>query len=58
MTRYNGSFLFEPIRALVASIFDKIVTALAAGGKRVLKVLEVGAGKATTKIAAAAANFP
>ena len=46
MTRYHGSFLFEPVRARAAGIFDETITALAASGKRVLKVLEVGAGTA------------
>ena len=51
MTRLQGSFLFEPIRTRTASVFDKTITALATSGKRVLRVLEVGAGMATARIA-------
>jgi len=59
MTQFYGGFLFEGICALAASTFDEAITALAAGGKRVLKVLEVGAGMVTVRIAAAATKiFP
>lgn len=47
MTQFYGIFLFGQICALAASTFDETITALAASGKRVLKVLEVGAGMVT-----------
>lgn len=58
MTRYHGSFLFEPIRARAARIFDETIMALAAGGKRVLRVLEVGTGTGYPKNRGQATNFP
>ena len=58
MARYHGSFLFEPIRARAVSIFNKIITALVTSGKRVLRILEVGAGTAIAQIAVAATNLP
>ena len=57
MTQLYGGPLFRQISALATSTFDETITALAASGKRVLKVLEVGAGTVTAYIAVTGANF-
>ena len=44
MALSQGSYLLDPIRARAASAFDKTIPALATSGKRILRVLEVGAG--------------
>jgi len=56
MTQFYGEFLFGEICALAASTFGETIAALAAGGKRVLKVLEVGAGMVAAQIATAVAK--
>ena len=58
MTQLYGGTLFRRISALASSAFDETITALAASGKRVLKVLEVGAGTIVAHIAVAGANIP
>lgn len=40
----NGGF-FEPMCEAAAKTFDQTITAFADSGKKVLRVLEVGAGK-------------
>ena len=56
MTRFYGGALFERSSSLAASVFDETITALGTSGKRVLKVLEVGAGTVVAKITVARAN--
>lgn len=42
---YGGDGFFGPICEVAAKVFDQTVTAFANSGKKVLRVLEVGAGK-------------
>jgi hypothetical protein len=44
MQNFYGSGWFTPICELAVEVFQKQISAIARQGKRVIKVLEVGAG--------------
>lgn len=42
---YSGDGLFGPVCEAAADAFDRTITAFVESGKKVLRVLEIGAGK-------------
>lgn len=50
MTQFYGDRLFGETCSRAASTFDETITALAVSGKRVLRVLEVGAGTVSPQV--------